>query len=83
MLEARPDPVDSRGPGVFYAVAAGLDADDWYAACTASGMSTMLTVPGLTLLFLSVVIGLGATFVWMLWEIEQASKPRRNSDRFG
>jgi hypothetical protein len=62
---------------------ARLDADGWYAACIASGMFTMLTVPGLTLLFLSVVIGLGATFVWMLWEIEQTFKPRRNSDRFG
>jgi hypothetical protein len=46
-------------------------------------MFTMLTAPGLTLLFLSVVVGLGATFVWMLWEIEQSSKPHRNSDRFG
>ncbi|HWX05095.1 MAG TPA: hypothetical protein VN926_18170 [Bradyrhizobium sp.] len=45
-------------------------------------MLTILTVPGLTLLFLGVVVGLGAAFVWMLWEIEQVSKPRRNGDRF-
>lgn len=44
-------------------------------------MATMLTAPGLT--FLVVVVGLGAAFVWMLWEIEQTSKPHRNSDRFG
>lgn len=43
----------------------------------------MLTAPGLALLFLGVVIGLGAAFVWMLWEVEQMSKPGRNSDRFG
>jgi hypothetical protein len=53
-------------------------------------MLTLLTVPGLTLLFLGVVVGLGTAFVWMLWEIEQiskrqmqqTSKPRRNGDRF-
>ena len=42
------------------------------------GMSTMfttLTTPGLTLLFLGVVVGLGAAFMWMFWEIEQTSKP--------
>jgi hypothetical protein len=38
---------------------------------------------GLTLLFLRVVVGLGTAFVWMLWEIEQTSKPHRNNDRFG
>ena len=43
----------------------------------------MLTAPGLTLLFLGVVVGLGTAFVWMLWEIEQMSKQRRNLDRFG
>jgi predicted negative regulator of RcsB-dependent stress response len=43
----------------------------------------MLTAPALTLLFLGVVVGLGIAFVWMLWEIEQRSKPRRHSDRFG
>ena len=46
-------------------------------------MTTMLTAPGLTLLFLGVVIGLGIAVVWMLWEVEQVSKPRSNSDRFG
>ena len=43
----------------------------------------MLTAPGLTLLFLGVVVGLATALVWMLWEVEQSSKPRRNSDRFG
>jgi len=46
-------------------------------------MTTMFTAPGLTLLFLVVVIGLGIAFVWVLWEVEQVSKPRSNSDRFG
>jgi predicted negative regulator of RcsB-dependent stress response len=46
-------------------------------------MFSMLTVPSLTLLFLGVVVGLGTAFVWGIWEIEQKSKPRRNSDRFG
>jgi hypothetical protein len=40
-----------------------------------SAMFTTLTTPGLTLLFLGVVVGLGAAFVWMFWVIEQASKP--------
>ena len=44
-------------------------------------MVTMLTAPGLTLLFLGVVVGLGIAFVWMLWEIQQVSKPDRNGDR--
>lgn len=44
----------------------------------------MLTTPGLTLLFLGIVVGLGVAFVWMLWEVEQQpSRPRRNSDRAG
>ena len=46
-------------------------------------MFTMLTAPALTLLFLGVVVSLGIAFVWMLWEIEQMSKQRRNLDRFG
>jgi hypothetical protein len=46
-------------------------------------MFTMLTAPALTFVFLGVVVGLGIAFVWMLWEIERMSKPRRNSDRFG
>jgi hypothetical protein len=46
-------------------------------------MFAMLTAPALTLLFLAVVVGLGIAFVWMLWEIEQVSKPQRNSDRLG
>jgi hypothetical protein len=51
------------------------------------GKSTMftaaLTAPGLTLLFLGIVVGLGTAFVWMIWEIEQSSKSNRSSDRFG
>jgi hypothetical protein len=48
-----------------------------------SRMFQMLIAPGLTLLFLGVVVGLGVSFVWMLCEIEQISKSHRNSDRFG
>ena len=67
-----------------------FDAAPWYAACISSfalvgcigsRMVKMLTAPGLTLLFLGVVVGLGTAFVWMLWEIEQTSKPDRNGDR--
>jgi hypothetical protein len=43
-------------------------------------MFAMLTAPGLTLLFLGVVVGLGVAFVWMFWEVEQNAKPHR--DRF-
>ena len=50
----------------------------------------MLTAPALTLLFLIVVICLGAAFVWMFWEIEQRTsklrrmpKPYRKSDHVG
>ena len=39
----------------------------------------MLTAPGLTLLFLGVVVSLGTALVWMLWEIELTSKPQRRS----
>ena len=68
---------------VYFTLRPLFDAAGWYAACIASGMLPMLTAPGLTLLFLAVVVGLGTAFVWMLWEIEQMSKPHRNSDRFG
>jgi hypothetical protein len=44
-------------------------------------MFSTLTAPALTLLLMAIVVGLGIAFVWMLWEIEQASKPRRGSDR--
>ena len=46
-------------------------------------MLTTLTAPALTFVFLGVVVGLGIAFVWMLWEIEQVSKPHRDSDRPG
>jgi hypothetical protein len=42
-----------------------------------------LTVPVLTLVFLSVVVGLGAAFVWAFWEIEQRAKAHRQSNRAG
>jgi hypothetical protein len=55
-----------------------------------SGMLNMLTAPALTLMFLIVVIALGAAFVWMFWEIEQTisrlrrmSRPHRKGDRLG
>jgi hypothetical protein len=72
-----------NGLGVSCTEAVFLDAISWYAACLLFWMFTMLTAPALTLVFLGVVVGLGIAFVWMLWEIEQMSKPRRNSDRFG
>jgi hypothetical protein len=43
----------------------------------------MLTAPGLTLLFLGIVVGLGAAIVWMFWEIKRTSRPHRNSNHFG
>ena len=46
-------------------------------------MLTTLTAPALTFVFLGVIVGLGTAFVWMFWEIEQVSKPHRNSDRLG
>jgi hypothetical protein len=46
-------------------------------------MLATLTVPVLTLVFLSVVVGLGAAFVWAFWEIEQASKAPRKGNRIG
>ena len=45
-------------------------------------MLPTLSAPALTLLFLGVVTSLGAAFVWAFWEIEQASKARRNGNRF-
>ncbi len=49
---------------------------NWYGACFLSLMLTALSPPDLTLLFLAVVIGLGTAVVWMIWEIEQRSRPR-------
>jgi uncharacterized membrane protein SpoIIM required for sporulation len=72
----RLDREDSGAPGVLSSEAF-LNA-----ARFASRTFAMLTVPALTLLFLGVVVGLGAAVVWKLWEIEQTSKPRRNGDRF-
>jgi hypothetical protein len=42
------------------------------------GISNMLTIPALSLLLMCTVVGLGAAFIWMFWEIEQRmSKPQR------
>ena len=41
----------------------------------------MLTAPEQTLALMGVVIGLGAAFVWLFWEIEQVRKPQRNGAR--
>ena len=47
-------------------------------------MLNMLTIPGRTLVFLGVVVSLGAAFVWVFWEIERTtSKPHRKSDGIG
>jgi len=44
----------------------------------------MLTAPALTLVFLGVVVGLGTSFVWMFWELQQpTSKPRRRNGDHG
>ncbi len=43
-------------------------------------MPTMLTAPAMTLVFLGVVVSLGAAFVWAFWEIEQVSKAQRRGD---
>jgi hypothetical protein len=83
IVEGRIGREDSRGFGVFCTEAAFSFPVFWYAACIVLGMLTMLTAPGLTLVFLGVVVGLGIAFVWMLWEIEQVSKSQRNGDRVG
>lgn len=44
-------------------------------------MLTTLSAPALTLVFLGVVVALGAALVWLFWELEQASKPHRDGDR--
>jgi hypothetical protein len=77
------DGQEDSGGSVYSALRSLSDAVCWYAVCIVSWMLTMLTVPGLTLLFLGVVVGLGTALVWMLWEVEQMSKPHRNRDRLG
>ena len=39
-------------------------------------MLTMMTVPGLTLVFLGVVVSLGTGFVWVFWEMERVAGAR-------
>ncbi len=46
-------------------------------------MLATLSAPALTLLFLGVVIGLGAALVWAFWEIEQVFKSQRSGNRLG
>ena len=43
----------------------------------------MITAPELTLILLIVVVGLGAAFVWMFWEIEQTMSRLRRMHRKG
>ncbi len=70
------------GPGV---VASGSSAF-WRLRRTLlakhEGMLTMHTAPAMTLVFLGVVVSLGAAFVWAFWEIEQVSKTQRHGDHF-
>jgi hypothetical protein len=40
-------------------------------------MFTTLTVPDMTFLFLGVVAGLTAAFVWIFWEIEQRQRNQK------
>jgi hypothetical protein len=45
-------------------------------------MLSTLTTAAFTFVFLGIVIGLGAAFVLMFWEVErQLSKPHRDRDR--
>ncbi|CCE04422.1 conserved hypothetical protein [Bradyrhizobium sp. STM 3843] len=44
-------------------------------------MMISLTSPELTLLFLGIVVSLGTALVWMMWELEQSAKGRRNGPR--
>ncbi len=39
-------------------------------------MLTMMTIPGLTLVFLAVVVSLGISFVWVFWQMERVAKAR-------
>jgi hypothetical protein len=71
------------GPGVIASEPSAFCLHGGMLLADYEGMLTMLTAPALTLVFLCVVVGLGAAFVWALWEIEQISKPHRKGDRFG
>jgi hypothetical protein len=99
-LDLTPDPRGSGGECVVFVEAkatAGNAAPRCYqdrclrnAVRVTSGMLNMLTAPALTLMFLIVVIALGAAFVWMFWEIEQTmsrlrrmSGPHRRGNRLG
>ncbi|MCA1458901.1 hypothetical protein I6F35_38240 [Bradyrhizobium sp. BRP22] len=47
-------------------------------------MLDTLTTAAFTFVFLGVVVGLGAAFVLILWEVErQLAKPHRSRDRLG
>ena len=45
-------------------------------------MTTMMTVPQMTLMFLGMVVCLGAALVWMFWELQKPAQPPRRRDRF-
>jgi hypothetical protein len=76
-------PVFSASGSYFSALSAGTRL------ATCRGMLSMIAAPALTLVLLGVVVGLGAAFVWALWEFEpQIAKLQRAldhalRDRFG
>jgi hypothetical protein len=45
-------------------------------------MTTMMTVPQMTLMFLGTVVCLGAALVWMFWELRKPAQLPRGRDRF-
>jgi hypothetical protein len=45
-------------------------------------MTTMMTVPQMTLMFLGTVVCLGAALVWMSCELQKPAQLPRRRDRF-
>jgi hypothetical protein len=45
-------------------------------------MMTMMTIPQMTLIFLGTVVGLGAAFVWLFWELQRPAKLPHSRGRF-
>jgi hypothetical protein len=45
-------------------------------------MTTMMTVPQMTLMFLGTVVCLGAALVWMFWELQKPAHLPRRRGRF-
>ncbi len=61
-----------------------ISARGWYVDCSDFEMLNTLTTAAFTFVFLGIVVGLGAAFVLMFWEVErQLAKPHRNRDRLG